>query len=303
VTRRILARFGLQALSIALAVILWFLVAGQQQAERSLRVALEFQNIPESLEMTGEPPSAVDVRVRGAAGTVAQLRSGDLIVLVDLRSARAGKRLFHLTPAEVTVPHGVTVLHVLPSTVSLQFETSVSKRVPVVPSVEGTPAPGFVIGPVVASPASVDVIGPASIVQQLSQATTEPVSVNGARARVRDNVTIGLPESMARLRLPRDAVVTVEILPAPVERLVSDVPVTVRGTGRGLRARVSPRQVAVTVSGPGNLVRQLSAQSIPAFVDITGLTRGQYTLAVRFDPTTNYSALAAQPASVRVTIP
>jgi len=140
-------------------------------------------------------------------------------------------------------------------------------------------------------------------VQQLSQATTEPVSVNGARARVRDNVTIGLPESMARLRLPRDAVVTVEILPAPVERLVSDVPVTVRGTGRGLRARVSPRQVAVTVSGPGNLVRQLSAQSIPAFVDITGLTRGQYTLAVRFDPTTNYSALAAEPASVRVTIP
>ena len=69
-----------------------------------------------------------------------------------------------------------------------------------------------------------------------------------------------------------------------------------------MRAR-SPRQVSVTVSGPGNLVRQLSAQSIPAFVDITGLTHGQYTLAVRFDPTTDYSALAAQPASVRVTIP
>ena len=88
------------------------------------------------------------------------------------------------------MPYGVTSCTCCRRRSSLQFEASVSKRVPVVPSVEGTPAPGFVIGPVVARRQR-GVIGPESIVQQLSQATTEPVNVNGARARVRDNVTMG----------------------------------------------------------------------------------------------------------------
>ena len=54
---------GLKLLSLALALLLWSLVAGQKEAERSLRVPLEFQNMPPSLEMIGEPPSSVDVRV------------------------------------------------------------------------------------------------------------------------------------------------------------------------------------------------------------------------------------------------
>ena len=79
-TRRLLARFGLQALSVALAIVLWFLVA-RTAASRAIasRRAGVSEHPGGALEMTGEPPSAVDVRVRGAAGTVAQLRSGDLI--------------------------------------------------------------------------------------------------------------------------------------------------------------------------------------------------------------------------------
>jgi hypothetical protein len=32
--------------------------------ERSLRVPLEFRNIPEALEIVGNPPDTVDVRLR-----------------------------------------------------------------------------------------------------------------------------------------------------------------------------------------------------------------------------------------------
>ena len=51
---------GLKLLSFALAVLLWLLVAGQKEAERSLRVPLEFQNVPPSLEMIGDPTAFVD---------------------------------------------------------------------------------------------------------------------------------------------------------------------------------------------------------------------------------------------------
>ena len=50
------------------------------------------------------------------------------------------------------------------------------------------------MGRVTASPASIEVVGPESIVRQLTEATTEPVSLHGAMGRVRDTVTIGVPE-------------------------------------------------------------------------------------------------------------
>jgi YbbR domain-containing protein len=247
-------------------------------------------------------PDLADVRIRGAATALAQLRGADLVVVVDLSSARAGRRIFHLTPEQVTAPTGIRVQQVVPATINLNFETSITKTVPVVPAVEGNPAPGYVVGNVVASPSSVEVVGPESVMLRLVRATTEPVSLNGARARVRDSVTIGLPETTARLRVPRSAVVTVDILPAPIERVVTDVPVTLRGGGRGSRVASAPKGVTVTARGPGNVVRNLAPQAVPAYVDLTGLERGRYNLPVRFDPIRDYTITAVEPQHVRVTI-
>jgi hypothetical protein len=54
---------GLKVLAIALASLLWLTVAGQHIVERSLRVPLEFRNIPKSLEIVGNTPDTIDVRV------------------------------------------------------------------------------------------------------------------------------------------------------------------------------------------------------------------------------------------------
>ena len=67
---RIFRNFGTKVLSIGLAALLWGLVAGQREAERSLRVPLEYRNIPPELELLGEPASLVDVRVRGSSGVL-----------------------------------------------------------------------------------------------------------------------------------------------------------------------------------------------------------------------------------------
>jgi len=46
----------------------------------------------------GDAPSNVDVRVRGASSTLGQLAPGDVVAVLDLSVARAGRRLFHLAP-------------------------------------------------------------------------------------------------------------------------------------------------------------------------------------------------------------
>jgi YbbR domain-containing protein len=300
--RRFFGNLGLKLLSVVLAFVLWVSVAGQKHAERALRVPVEFQNIPEQLELIGEAPIFADVRVRGAAASLSQLRSGDLVVLVDLSSARAGRRMFHLTPEHVAAPTGVRVQHVVPATITLLFETSVIKTVPVVAAVEGTPAPGFVMGRILATPDKVEVIGPETVMKRLTRATTEPVNLNGATARVRDTVTIGLSENAARLLVPRSAIVSVDVVPAPIERVLTDVPFAVRGVAKGMRIQALPRQLTITARGPDNLVRSMSPESVPAWIDVSGLERGRYNLPVHFDSTGDYTIVDVQPRHVSVRI-
>jgi YbbR domain-containing protein len=299
---QVLRHVGLKLLSLALAVLLWSLVAGQKEAERSLRVPLEFRNMPGSLEMIGEPPSFVDVRVKGPSTTLGQLRGTELIVTVELSTARPGRRMFHLLPDHVTTPVGVRALAVVPPTVPLMFEASATKRVPVVPAIDGDPAEGYMRGRVSASPASVEVVGPESVIKQLTEATTEPVNLRGAMGRVRDTVTIGVAESSVRLKIPTNAVVVVDVNPAPVHHTIRGVPILLRHLKRGLRATVVPSEVVVRAQGAAGVVTGLAAERVPAFIDLNGLNRGRYNLPVRIDATAGFSITATDPAAVQVTI-
>ena len=53
---------ALKVVSVVLAALLWLIVSGEQTVERVLRIPLEYTNIPEQLELVGEPPTVVDVR-------------------------------------------------------------------------------------------------------------------------------------------------------------------------------------------------------------------------------------------------
>ena len=292
----------LKILAIALASLLWLTVAGEHVVERSLRVPLEFRNIPEELEIVGNAPDSVDVRVRGSSAVLSRLQSGEIVVVLDLSSARAGSRLFDIRSDTVRSPFGVEVAQVAPATLALELEKSTRRHVPVVPATEGDPAPGFVMGRITADPATVEIVGPDSRVRQVSEATTEPVSVKDARVRVRDGVTVGVIDPSVRLTQPRSAEVTVEIWPAPVERQISDVPVRYRNLAQGLRANIAPQLVLVNARGSKEAVAGLRGDGVQAFVDLAGLGSGRYNLRVQVDPADSFGVIAIDPAIVSVTI-
>jgi YbbR domain-containing protein len=293
---------GLKVLAIALATLLWFTVAGEHVVERSLRVPLEFRNIPTELEMVGNPPDNVDVRVRGSSALLSRVQPGEIVAVLDLSTARTGSRLFHIRADEVRAPFGIEVAQVVPPTISIELEKSAQRKVPVVPATQGEPAPGFVAGRVSAEPSTVDIIGPDSRVRQIAEATTEPVSIAGARTRVRDVVTVGVADSSVRLVQPQSATVIVEVWPAPIERTVADVPVRWRNLGPGLRAQITPSLVRVSVRGGRDALASVRNDSVQSFVDLAGLGSGRYNLRVQVDPAESFGVTAVDPAVVSVTI-
>lgn len=293
---------GLKVFSVAFATFLWFVVSGEEVVERGLRVPLELQQFPTGLELQGEAPSLVDVRVRGASGALSRIGAGDLVAVLDLKAARVGRRLYQLTPEQVRVPFGVQVVQVTPPTIAMSFEISTSKQVPVVPAVEGDPAPGYVVGAITVDPPTVEVVGGQSAIAGVTEALTEPVSVAGAHATVTDGVTVGFADTSLRLKTPRLARVTVQVLPGPVERLLRARPIQLRNLGRGMEARSVPSAVDVVLRGSRDGVDRVDADEVAAHVDLTGLGAGDYTIGVRVDGPPRAGVARINPATVQVKI-
>ena len=294
--------FGLKVWSLVLAVLLWLVVAGEETVERGLRVPLELQQFPSGLELQGDAPSLVDVRVRGESSALGRMGPGDIVAVIDLRTARPGRRLYQITPEQVKVPFGVQVVQVTPPSLTLVFENSATRQVPVVPAVEGDPAPGFIIGKPIANPQTVEVIGPASAVERVTEALTEPVSVAGAREAVTDSVTVGFQNPVLRLKAPGLATVTVPILPGPVERTLQNRAVHLRNLAANLVARAVPPTTDVVLRGSRQGLNRVDPDSVTAYVDLAGLGAGEYTLSVRVNAPQDAGVARILPASVQLQI-
>ena len=294
--------FGLKVLSLVLAVLLWLAVAGEEVVERGLRVPLELQQFPAGLELRGEWPDFVDVRVRGGSGALGRLSAGDIVAVLDLGSAKIGPRLFQLTAEHVRTPFGVQAVQVTPSSVGLMFENSKTREVPVRPTIEGEPEPGYVMGEWSVNPPTVEVVGPETLVNEVTEAVTEPVSIAGARDQIAQQVTVGFVDSALRLKVPRPAVVTVQILPGPAERTLTDRAIHFRNIGENLTAQATPSVISVTLRGSRQSVSRIDTASVTPYVDLRGMAAGEHQLNVNVDASHDAGVVRIEPDTVRIRI-
>jgi YbbR domain-containing protein len=294
---------GAKLFSIAAAILLWVMVSGEETVERGLRVPLELQQFPAGLEISGELPTTVDVRVRGGSTALSRMAPGDVVAVLDLRSARPGQRVFSLTPEQVRTPFGISIVQVTPSTIAMTFEKTMTRRLPVRPSADGPPAPGYEVGKLEAEPSTVEVTGPESAVRRATEAVTEPVDVTGARDKISELVTIGLLDPALRITGSQSATVTVAIQAAPLERTLRGRPVHRRNLGAAFDARVEPTTVDVMLRGSRDALARLDPDAIVAYVDLTDVGAGDYAaLPVHVDAPDRVGVTRITPETVQVRI-
>jgi YbbR domain-containing protein len=267
-----------------------------------MQVPLELENLPDRVELVGDTPSVINVRVRGTSTSLGRLTPGDVKAVLDVANAKPGRNLCHIGPDLVSAPFGVEVSYAGPATVVLQFERQVTLTVPVRPDVDGEPAPGYEVRGVAVDPATVEVVGPESELRDLTSATTEPVLLKASAAPIREKVAIAILNSDARLRVPQEATVTVDIQLVRTERTIRGVPVRMQQLQASQRAQSQPPNVSITVRGDGEVLRKLGVSDVEASVDLSGLGAGRYTLPVSVAPSRLFGVVRIEPPQVQVTI-
>lgn len=112
--KHVLANAGLKVLALAISFLLWATYTSEPYAEVGFLVPLEFTTMPAQLEITGDVPTMVHVRVRGRSALLRRMIPADLNLRLDMKDRKQGTTTINFTPQMVGAPYGATVVQVTP---------------------------------------------------------------------------------------------------------------------------------------------------------------------------------------------
>jgi YbbR domain-containing protein len=177
--RHIFHNLGLKIISLGIATALWLAVSNEPVSEAAFNVAIVFKNMPDELEISSELIPSAQIRVRGPERLVRRLEASDVHEEIDLTGMKPGERTFDLNKNQVNLPDKLEVSQIVPSQIHLAFDNRTSRVVPVRPRVIGTFASGYSIGQIKTDPATVEIVGPKKIIDDVESAITDPIDASG----------------------------------------------------------------------------------------------------------------------------
>lgn len=169
-------------------------------------------------------------------------------------------------------------------------------------AIEGTPAPGYWISSISATPSTVTVVGNPRIVSEIpGYLETYPVNVEDAQESISEQVAIVFPEGVSPLEGVRSVQALIEISPVLGGQTVQLTPV-LQGLGRGLEATFSPDTVEVILSGPLSELEALGAEDVRVLVDLSNYGPGTHFVPLTVEKPESLQVQAILPDQVEVVI-
>ncbi len=253
---------NLKLLSLAFALVLYSMVHGGQDAQRSVSLDIDLLNMPpESANkiLVNQSAQQVKLTIRGSRASLDDLHAGDVGSLQVDAHFGSEKRV-NLDANLVHLPPGLRVEQMDPPFVELTWEDVLERDVPMQLSVVGTPAAGFVVkGVPKADVDRVRVKGPKStvIVFQHARADSFDVSGLGEGTFVKQ---LALDKPPPRVTYDLTSVrVTTEIAREIAERPFTKLAVAVVGVAK---AHTQPAEVDVRLVCPPEVLRGLRPEQV-----------------------------------------
>ena len=269
IRRFLLTNVELKAVSLLLATLLWFQIAGQETVQRTMLLPIELVNMAEQLQVSNDYPRDVEVTVRSDRGPEV-LDDQDMAILIDLEGKGAGPDLVILRDEQIrNLPTGVEVLRIEPDRIRLELENTLRRLVAITPEIEGTPGTGYEVTDVLASPREVMISGPESHVQNVSTAHTEPIDVEGRTESMTVETFVDLEDP--QLRIENTASVSVSVTIEEKRREITIRGVRVVRLPEDSASTALRRSVTVVGTVPLSFAGEIKAQDIEAQVDVSGL--------------------------------
>jgi hypothetical protein len=267
----------LKFFSLLLAIVLWFFVMGEKEAEFSFAdVPLALINKPDNLIITQQTADSISLRVSGSRTIMATLSSRNIKATVDLEGIKPGTTTVKNLAGKVRLPEGTKITSISPAEFSLTLDSIATKKVPVHLALKGNPREGYEVLHISVTPEFVEVKLAKSEAKDLKKVMTEPLDVSGAKEDIEKKVVLDLtgidpPRSVSK----KSVEVSVAISEKIIEQAFPNI--TVEVVNALYKTVVAPLSFQLTIKGPYHLVKELTENAIIASIDLKEVKPGRYS--------------------------
>ncbi len=292
---------GLKFLALVMAAVLWSMAVGREKAEIGLNVPLEMVNFPPDMVVANQIPDGISVRIRGSAALTRQLANRKLRFSINLAETKEGPNNFTLLPDALSLPRGLEVTRLTPSTITVELERLTTKTLSLLPVIQGEPIPGYMIDEITLEPGQVDVRGPERLLGGLGRLWTEPIDVTKLTQSAVIPIKPSLPDVSVTLAKPVEIKAQIRIGEKIVTRPFNDVPMEVVNAAN--KYEIHKDTVDLSIRGPLNTMTELGAgKGLKVVLNLAGLEPGTYKRRPVVVVPVNMEVLEVDPKEIRVKI-
>lgn len=272
-------RNGIRLVAAIAAVIVWF----------AIRAATSNATLITDIPLTIQPPpdwsvvacsaKAVDVAFLGTRDDLRYLNRELIKATVDARGHEDNQSFtVVLGAAHINAPGGARIDFIRPASITLRLDREITKQVPVKVETQNLLPDGYEIEKTVVTPATVELSGPAQLLDEVESISTVPVDLDGRIRSINKRRLQLVPgENFADVQIDPPAVtLDLAIVERSVSTLFPDMPILpMLSPGRALRIEIEPDVATLTVKGRPELMKTLAAEDLRLFVDVTEISGSQ----------------------------
>jgi len=153
----------------------WALITSRQGQITTVTAPVRLQGVSDELALVRSYPEEVEVQLKSFSSLTPAPAKLDISANVDLSGVREGQATVRIKNSDFSLPSGMVVSSVTPSSIKVVTERKVRKSVPVKVVLRGVPAAGMGGYEAVSDPATIEVEGPAGQVSRVETVATEEI--------------------------------------------------------------------------------------------------------------------------------
>lgn len=180
--KRLTHNLRLKLLALAIALVMWVFVVGQDKAEMTVEVPVEITGIPADMVVADDVVNKVYARISGPGTLVRRAANQRMVQRVSLAGMGLGEHVFQIMPEDLRLPAGVSVIRVSPARFMITLATKVSRQVQVRPALKGELAEGYEVAEINLKPPKVTVSGTQKDVDNVDWIWTMRMDVTGLKS-------------------------------------------------------------------------------------------------------------------------
>jgi len=272
------------ALCILSASVFWFSTNLNKKYRTTISYPLKIVKIPKEIQLTGKLRSSIEVQVEGMGTDLffedVQLKK-DTIFLKYNNSYRRGYILTknHLEDVQARIKSGIKVVRLRPDSIYFQHAKRVSKRVPLISQVKVKLEPTYQLErPPKLEPDSIDLIGPQTILTNIEEWYTMPISIGPVTGAIAASIPIDTSNHIITRRKKAKLYVS----PERYTQMAFKMPVHITEKPKNLRIKLNSDSLTIACLVPMSAYDSIQNHSFSLNIPFYSLDRSYPHIAPDF---------------------